>query len=91
MKVTDEMVERALDYLDGQVSAKRVLKALEAALADVPEPTKQLPGETDAKCLVALLRATTALHDAEAKLAKIRAMAPDGTWNEVLGVLDSDQ
>jgi hypothetical protein len=70
MKVTDEMVERACAAykagFQGNPQPRRIRKALEAALADVPDQHDIAVELTDA-----LMRA----NSAEAKLAKIRRLA----------------
>jgi hypothetical protein len=95
MKVTDEMVRKAcwarFDHVDPDgMTAMRL--ALEAALADVPEPEPGICVTLDERELWAM--ETDRADAAEAKLAKVREMAIGGSfaeWKEdILIILDEE-
>lgn len=83
MRVTDEMVERAVETIAEQPqtlgSWQAMRAALTAALADVPEPAG--PAEALAEGFAAMVRQQQArIADLEAKLGSVRALANE--WEQ---------
>ncbi len=96
MKITNEMRRVALQaYLEeaDEVCVEAINKALDAALADVPEPSidaieyRRLWG----KCMNSRLAACNAASAAEAKLAKAREWAERKWADDLLDILDGDE
>jgi hypothetical protein len=77
MRVTDEMMERArIAYIDAPstVYVGRLRYALEAALADVPEPLIAVVEEGMGRAFyVDVVRLEARVRELEAKLAKVRS------------------
>jgi hypothetical protein len=108
VKITNAMVERAADSLHRDFALETVdaaRAALEAALADVPEPNSDpppAPGEswagTAGRLGAELMLAQERIAELEAKLAKVRVWRDEyyehiaeDPLGELNGILDSEQ
>ncbi len=109
MKVTDEMITRAIEAMevrepkdlrtaiDDVLRRKYVRVALEAALADIPDPEQvraEIMDELAYGRSVERQALDARIAELEAKVARVRAWAKAGVnrrWSDLLGVLDGKE